>query len=189
MAQYTLGEKEASLLVFQPDSLVSEHLIDMMVAGRVEADLLQIVITDLSTKQQQMVLVAWDKASLGDLTYKLYSALSEDNGDVGVMETFFWLFWQGWAGVLDPNVVADLPNAEEAIIELVRQGHPLRGEQLRRFKATIVWAFANAVGTWGDTDAWKTGDLSPGHLQYRKVMDTYIDQRMTALHGEDYESL
>jgi hypothetical protein len=188
MSYNTLGDKASQPVVFQPDSLVSEHLIDMMVSGQIKTDLLQIVITDLTTKHQQIVLIGWKDGSLGDLTYRLYSALTEDDQNSGVMETFFWLFWRGWAGVLDPNVIGDLPNAGEDIVTSVAEGSPLRGEQLRKFRSTIVWAFANAVGTWGDTDAWKTGDLSPSHLQLRQAIETYIEKRMVALHGENYEN-
>jgi hypothetical protein len=189
MAEFKLGEKSTQLYVFQPDSLVSEHLIDMMIAGNLQGQLLQIVITDMDTKQQQMVLVAWEGASLGDMTYRLYSALGEDDQNLGVMETFFWLFWQGWAGVLDPKLVEELPNADEELIEVVKKGDPLRGDHLRKFKSTIVWAFASAVTDWGDLDAWKTGELSPGHLQLRNTMSAFIEQRMVALHGVEYETL
>ena len=160
----------------------------MMVTGKVaEQDLLQIVITDLGTKQQQLVLVGWKEGGLGDIAYRIYNSLNEDE-DSGVMETYFWLFWRAWAGVLDPGVVESLPNADQEVLELVRGGRPLRREHLRRFKTTIVWAFANAVTEWGDTDAWKTGELSPGHLGLRDAMHDYIDRRMIMLHGENYEN-
>lgn len=188
MAYDKLGEKESPPLVFQPDGLVSEHLIDMVVKGEVESDLLQVVITDLNTKQQQVMLVGWKDGGMGNLAYKLYSALTQDDHDTAVMETYFWLFWRGWAGLLDPSIVADLPNADEDIVALVAEGSPLRGTQLRLLKTTLVWAFANAVGTWGEVDSLETGDLAPGHLKLRQIMEDYIDRRMTVLHGEGYDA-
>lgn len=182
-----LGEKQSSPLVFQPDSLVSEHLIDMLVHGKVESGLLQVVITDLNTKHQQIMLVGWQDGGLSDLTYRLYSALTENGQDTAVMETYFWLFWRGWAGLLDPALVGELAAADDDVLTWVADGRPLRGEQLRKFKTIIVWAFANTVGLWGDTDVWKTGDLAPGHLQLRQMMDAYIEKRMVTLHGENYQ--
>lgn len=188
MAYDKLGEKASAPLVFQPDSLVSEHLLDMLIDGKVNSDLLQIVITDMKTKHQQVVLIGWDDGGLGDLTYRLYSALTEGDEDSGVMETFFWIFWRGWAGVLDSNIVRDLPDADAELVGLLEEGRPLRGDGLRKFRGTIVWAFANAVSAWGDRDAWATGNLAPGHLQLRKAMEDYIEKRMVKLHGENYET-
>lgn len=182
-----LGENLSPPVIFQPDSLVTEHLIDLMIQGKVEKHLLQIVITDLSTQHQQIILVGWEGGNLSHLSYKLYDALNEGDEDSGLMETYFWLFWRGWAGKLDAVILEGLPAVGDDLIEKVTQRQPLRGEDLRRLRTSMVWAFANEAARWGAREGWETGELSPGHLQMRNALSGYIDQRMKLLHGKQYE--
>lgn len=184
-----LGENLVPPVVFQPDGLVTEHLLDLMIQDKVSKDLLQIVVTDLRTRQQQIILVGWEGGNLSHLAYKLYDMLNEGNEDSGLMETFFWLFWRGWAGNLDVSILQGLPVVDDSLLQKVDAEEPLRGAELRQLKTAIMWAFANESAPWGDRDMWKTGQLSPGHLQMRNALSKYIDRRMQLLHGKDYENV
>jgi hypothetical protein len=175
-----------SPVVFRPDADVVPILQEA--AERQAANLqLKFEVTDLRNGHNQTVFVRWESGNVENLLLRVESSLEVDPA-LDQYEYYFWLFWRGWCGCLDAEMLVDLPAVSPDMIEKVNQGVPLRDSDLRRLATALEWAYADAAGEWGSKESWMEGTISPGHLSQRKKMGNFIRQRMIELHGPDFES-
>ena len=179
------GEAYDRPVIYRPDHDVVTRLLEYVY--RREADLhIKLDITDVRDGRIQTVFVRWGSGDLETFVQRIQAALntspSEDR-----YEPYFWLFWRGWAGCLDAEILLGLPAVSDDLVDKVRQGVPLRGSDLRRLQTALEWAFANAAGEWGATDTWQDDTISPGHLGLRRKVSDFIEQRMVELHGPHYD--
>lgn len=175
-----------SPVIFRPD----DDLVDRLQAAiyRRQARVnLKVEMTDLYTGQVRTVFVRWSNGDLNNLAHYIQNALDTDP-NLDRFEDYFWLFWRGWAGCLNPDLLHGLPAVTVDLLNKLEQGIPLRGGDLRRLQAALEWAYADASIEWGDTNAWQEGTISPGHLSVRKKLGEFIHLRMIALHGSDYQN-
>ena len=181
-------DPDSELFLFQPDDQVAEHLIELMINGKLASGLFQMVITDIKSGRQKLLFINWPGHDLDDVVGRLYLTSTTEEQVAEIKETFFWFFWRGWAGTLDANIMADFPNADDELLAALAGGQPLRDALLRKLQSTLVWGYADALETWGSGEAWRTGQLFPGHLALRNDITVFIGRRMVALHGTDYET-
>ena len=177
-----------SPMIFRPDADVAEHLTQLIYRGQVNVHI-KLEMTDLRSGHIQSVFVRWTggELDLETLIYHIQAALGAEPM-LDHYESFFWLFWRGWVGELNPVVLEGLPAVTPDLLEKLSRGVPLRDSDLRRLGAALEWAFADIAGEWGTTESWQEGTISPGHLKLRQRLRTFIEERMVALHGPGFEN-
>lgn len=176
----------AGPVLFQPDSEIGQRLSEA--TSSMEADLhLKLEVTDLREGTLQTVFVRWEDGDIESLVWRIGRAI-DDEPAPDAFETYFWLFWRGWSGMLDSGAISNLPAVTPDLISKVEQGVPLRDNDLRRLGAALEWASADASGQLGSKESWTDGTISPGHLKQRKELGKFMRLRMKQLYGSNYES-
>jgi len=159
--------------------LIAKHVEDGIIKPRYE-----IYVRDSVTGYTHMLLIDEPNGTLD-------TVLASIKRGVGLQvnnpfEDYFWLFWRGWMGLLDVEIVRELPVGAD-ILTRVEKGEPLRGGDLERLADALGWQFANTTAGWGEADAdWQQWTLTAPHKKQRQMVREYVKERMAALYGEDY---
>ncbi|MBN1122872.1 MAG: hypothetical protein JXJ17_17480 [Anaerolineae bacterium] len=172
-----------NIFLINPDliGMIARHVENGIIKPRYE-----IYVRDSVTGHTHMLLVDEPDGTLD-------TVLASIKRGVGLQvnnpfEDYFWLFWRGWMGHLDVEIVRELPVGQH-ILERVEQGKPLRGGDLERLADALGWEFANTTAGWGENDAdWQQWTLTAPHKKQRRMVADYVKERMAVLYGEDYGS-
>ncbi len=166
---------------FMADPQVRDHLMNLMARGQVQTRY-EVIIRDVATGSERVMLVDWPFADLDEVTLMLYRSLTgEDPSD---LEGYFWTLWRGWAGQLTRAVAQELP-IKPYVVDMVEQGIPLRGQDLEYLVNGLCWHFANNRAEFGD-GSWREGTLSAPHNKSRKIMREFLLTRMEQFIGPDF---
>jgi hypothetical protein len=179
-------ESDRGPTIYRPDHELVSRLLESIHQRRANLNL-KLEMTDLNGGHVQTIFVQWEGGDLDTLATRIQNALNMDPM-ADRYEDYFWLFWRGWAGCLNADLLVGLPAVTPDLLDKVQQNTPLRGSDLSRLRAALEWAFANAAAEWGATDSWEEGTISPGHFSMRRKVGDFIGNRMAQLHGPDYEN-
>jgi hypothetical protein len=172
------GDNNIFLIDPELIGLVTTHVQSGTVKPRYE-----VYVRDSVTGLTRMLLVDEPDGTLDTVLAKVGRGvgLPVDNA----FEEYFWMFWRGWMGMLDAEVLSELPVRDDLVAQ-IRKGKPLRGEDLDRLADALGWHFANTTSNWGDDVDWQQWTLTPPHKKARRMVREYVTMRMTALYGEGY---
>jgi hypothetical protein len=167
--------------------LIDPDLIGL-IAGHVQNGIIkpryEIYVRDSATGRMHMLLVDEPDGTLDTVMASVRRGVGMPVGNP--FEDYFWLFWRGWMGLLDADIVRELPVGAE-IIKRIEKGEPLRGNDLDRLADALGWQFANTTAGFGEAEAeWQQWTLTAPHKKQRQMVREYVKTRMAALYGEEY---